>query len=66
MSFVKQNFFCFTGSGIHMNAMRATLYKNCHVKILVLESESENGKQISGSESESEKKSFGFTTLPVC
>jgi hypothetical protein len=41
--------FCFTGSGIHMNAMRATLCKNCLAKKFVLESdsktESDNGKK---------------------
>jgi hypothetical protein len=35
-----------------MNAIRATLFRKSHVKILVLESESENGKKISGFESE--------------
>jgi hypothetical protein len=37
--------------------------ENCYAKILVLESESEKGKQISGSESEPEKNEFGSITL---
>jgi hypothetical protein len=43
MFFHSKPFFCFTGSGIHMNAESHSL-ENCLAKILVLESESESEK----------------------
>jgi hypothetical protein len=47
MFFLEQTFyFCFTGSGIHTyERYESHSLENCHVKILVLESESENGKK---------------------
>jgi hypothetical protein len=53
--------FCFTGFGIHMEEIGTTLKENCRVKKIVLNSEF--SKKMSGSESE--KKSFEFTTQAV-